>query len=327
MVDTSVSKHYIIDMYEKTIRIGRNTDRKVTIVEWTLGNRCTFACSYCPDILHDGSAGWHDHEKLTDFLDVCYDHYHNKLGREVIVQYTGGEPTVYPKFKKLIAYAKERGIKQSIISNASRTARFWKEVAPVFDKVHLSYHGEFVDPDHFIEIANIVEETTNLHVNMLMLPNRFDELLTVATRIRNECPNSSIQLKPLQIGFGEELYPYSDAEKKILDTMHGFVGISDQRGDFPTGQLKITNADGSESTTVSNTLILDGVNKFSGWTCDIGLDTLNVDMWGKVWGGLCHVGGSYGNIYKGSYTLPTGPTICNTEWCTCHLDLMVTKRK
>jgi hypothetical protein len=233
---------------------------------------------------------------------------------------------VYPKFKKLINYAKDRGIKQSIISNGSRTTRFWKEIAPVFDKVHLSYHGEFVNPDHFVEVAKIIAETTDLHINMLMLPNRFDELLNVAARLRNECPQTNIQLKPLQIGFGEELYPYSDAEKKILDTMHTFVGTS-LRGGLPTGQLKITNEDGSESTTVSNSLILDGANKFLGWTCDIGLDTLNVDMWGKVWGGLCHVGGSYGNIYTGSYTLPTEPTVCNKEWCTCHLDIMVTKHK
>jgi hypothetical protein len=314
-------------MYENVIRIERNTPRKTTIVEWTLGNRCTFACSYCPSVLHDGSAGWHDHEKLTTFLDVCHDHYHGYLGREVIVQYTGGEPTVYPKFKKLIAYAHERGIMQSMISNGSRTVRFWKEIVPFFAKIHLSYHGEFVDPDHFVEVAKIIAGTTDLHINILMLPDRFDELLTVAARLRNECPLANIQLKPLQIGFGEELYPYTDAEKKILDTMHGFAEVSNRRGGLPTGQLKITNADGSENTTGCSALMLEKANKFSGWTCDIGLDTLNVDMWGEVRGGLCRVGGSYGNIYKDDYTLPADPTICNKEWCTCHLDIMVTKYK
>jgi len=314
-------------MYENMVRVERDTSRKVTIVEWTLGNRCTYACSYCPKVLHDGSAGWHDHEKLTDFLDVCYDHYHGHLGREVIVQYTGGEPTVYPKFKKLIAYAKERGIMQSMISNGSRTIRFWEEIIPYFNKVHLSYHGEFAEPDHFIEIAKRIEQQTDLHVNMLMIPNRFDELLAIAARIRDAAPNANIQLKPLQIGFGEELYPYTDAEKLVLDTMHGFSKRSIQLGGMPTGLLKVTNEDGSTERTVSNSLILEGANKFEGWMCDIGLDTLNVDMWGEVRGGLCRVGGSYGNIYTGDYTLPAEPTLCNKEWCTCHLDIMVTKSK
>jgi pyruvate-formate lyase-activating enzyme len=314
-------------MYENVIRIERDTPKKYTLVEWTLGNKCTFACSYCPDILHDGTAGWHDQKKLTDFLDVCADHYVGYLGRELIVQYTGGEPTVYPKFKKLIAYAKERGIMQSMISNGSRTHRFWKEVAPVFDKIHLSYHGEFADPEHTIEVARIISETTDLHVNMLMLPNRFDELLTIAAQIRSACPEANIQLKPLQIGFGEVLYPYSDTEKKILDTMHGFATSGPRKSKFPTGMLKITNADGTEGKTVSNSLILDGTNKFFGWTCDIGLDTLSVDMWGNIHGGLCQVGGNYGNIYTGDYTLPAQPTLCNKEWCTCHLDIMVTKEK
>jgi len=314
-------------MYENVIRIERNTQRKFTLVEWTLGNKCTFACSYCPDILHDGTAGWHDQKKLTDFLDVCYDHYHTKMGRELIVQYTGGEPTVYPKFKQLINYAKERGIMQSMISNGSRTHRFWKEVAPVFDKIHLSYHGEFADPEHTIGVAKIIAETTDLHINMLMLPNRFDELLTIATRLRDECPDANIQLKPLQIGFGDELYPYSEAEQHVLATMHSFSKRAALKSNFPVGHLKTTYADGTEGRAVSNALILDGTNKYSGWLCDIGLDTLNVDMFGEIRGGLCRVGGSYGNIYKDDYTLPTQPTICDKEWCMCHLDLMVTKEK
>jgi organic radical activating enzyme len=314
-------------MYENMIQIQRDTNRKVTLVEWTLGNKCTFACSYCPEILHDGSAGWHDHQKVVSFLDECYDHYHTKLGREVIVQYTGGEPTVYPKFKQLINYAKERGVMQSMISNGSRTLRFWREVAPVFDKIHLSYHGEFADPEHTIEVAKIISETTDLHVNMLMIPNRFDELLSIATRIRNECPQSHIQLKPLQIGFGEELYPYSGAERIILDRMHSFANRDSMQSNFPTGLLRYTNTDCSTDITVSNALILTGNNKFNGWECDIGLDTLNIDMWGEIRGGLCRVGGSYGNVYKGDYILPTGPTICDKDWCMCHLDLMVTKRK
>lgn len=309
------------------IRVERATDRKVTLVEWTLGNRCTYACSYCPEVLHDGSAGWHDHEKLTDFLDVCCDHYSGYLGREVIIQYTGGEPTVYPKFKNLIAYAKERGLMQSMISNGSRTLRFWKEIIPYFDKVHLSYHAEFADPDHFIEVAKIVEQNTDLHVNMLMIPDRFDELITVANRIRDAAPNSNIQLKPLQIGFGDELYPYRAGEKKILDTMHSFSSRAIPTSNMPTGMLRVTNDDETTETTVSNTLILERKNRFLGWTCDIGLDTLNVDMWGEIYGGLCRVGGSYGNIYTGDYTLPADPTVCDKTWCTCHLDIMVTKYK
>ena len=313
--------------YENMIRIERDTPKKYTLVEWTLGNKCTFACSYCPEILHDGTAGWHDQKKLTDFLDVCADHYTGYLDRELIVQYTGGEPTVYPKFKQLINYAKERGIMQSMISNGSRTHRFWREVAPVFDKIHLSYHGEFADPEHTIGVAKIIAETSDLHVNMLMLPNRFDELLTIATRIRDECPQANIQLKPLQIGFGDELYPYTDAEHLILKTMHSFSNRASRQTNFPTGMLKTTNKDGTTGNTVSNSLILSKANKFDGWSCDIGLDTLNVDMWGEIRGGLCRVGGSYGNIYNGDYTLPAEPTICNKEWCMCHLDLMVTKEK
>ena len=101
-------------MYKDLIRVERNTDAKFTIIEWTLGNKCTYACSYCPAILHDGSVGWQDHKKLTGFLDICHEHYSVGMGREVLIQYTGGEPTVYPKFKELLKHARDMGIRQSI---------------------------------------------------------------------------------------------------------------------------------------------------------------------------------------------------------------------
>ncbi len=311
-------------MYENLIRVERNTPDKYTIVEWTLGNKCTYACSYCPEVLHDGSAGWHDHTKLTGFLDACYQHYKVDMGKKMIVQYTGGEPTVYPKFKELVSHARDLGILQSIISNGSRTVRFWREAAPLLDKVHLSYHGEFADPDHFVAVAEEIAKHTDLHVNMLMIPGRFGEFLSVANRIK-QLPDINIQLKPIQKDFGADLYDYTEGEKRILDEMHGFENSAPRNRGYPSGQLVVTHRDGTTEKTVSNSLILAGANRFKGWNCNIGVETLNVDMWGEIYGGLCRVGGSHGNIYKGEYTLPSSPVVCNLDCCTCHLDIMVSK--
>ena len=312
-------------MYENVVRVERNTDQVFTIVEWTLGNKCTYACSYCPSELHNGSAGWHDHEQLTAFLDACYDHYTGKLGREVLVQYTGGEPTVYPKFKELVRYASERGIRQSIISNGSRTPRFWSEVAPMFEKVHLSYHHEFADPAKFVDVAEEICKHTDVHVNVLMLPNQFDEIITMCQELRTRCPTATILLKPLQKDFGSELYDYTDYEKRILDTMHSFhTDTGPRKKNYPSGHLNVEYADGRKEGTTPSALMLAGVNQWKGWQCNIGIETLNVDMYGNIRGGLCRVGGSYGNI-GGDYKLPEAASVCTKNWCTCHLDIMVSK--
>src|SRR6185436_15194256 len=52
-----------------------------TLVEWMLGNRCTFACSYCPSELHDGSLPWISADVILPFLDQVRRHYCEALGR------------------------------------------------------------------------------------------------------------------------------------------------------------------------------------------------------------------------------------------------------
>lgn len=248
------------------------------------------------------------------------------MGREVLVQYTGGEPTVYPQFRELIKYAKTIGIRQSIISNGSRTTRFWNYAAWYFEKVHLSYHPEFADPEKFIRNAQEICRQTDLHVNVLMMPGIFPEIILMAHNLRIACPDATILLKPLQKDFGSELYDYTESEHKILTSMHDYQTKVPRKKNYPTGQLKVTRRGGILDTTTPSTLMLNEANQWKGWDCQIGIETLNVDMNGEIWGGLCHVGGSHGNISTG-FTLPTEGQVCTKQWCTCHLDIMVTKNE
>ena len=312
-------------MYENAVHLTRKTDEKFTLIEWTLGNKCTYACSYCPEILHSGSVGWQDHEKLLRFLDSCMEHYNGKLGREVIIQYTGGEPTVYPKFKELVRYANEIGLRQSIISNASRTPRFWSDVADYFNKVLFSYHPEEADPEKFIKNVETVCAITDVHVNVLMKPGMFGPILSMCAELARRCPdNVTILLKPIQVDFGSQIVDYTPAEQHIMNTMHGYKTVAPRRKDYPTGMMEWTLRDGTKHGTIPTEIMLDEANTWTGWWCNIGVETLNVDMNGNIWGGLCKVGGSYGNIST-QWTFPEEASMCTKHWCTCHLDMMVTK--
>ena len=47
-----------------------NIDKKDWfLVSWTLSNKCNYRCSYCPDILHDGSTGHADWEQVKSFIE------------------------------------------------------------------------------------------------------------------------------------------------------------------------------------------------------------------------------------------------------------------
>ena len=46
---------------------------------------------------------------------------------------------------------------------------------------------------------------------------------------------------------------------------------------------------------------------------------------GDVHRATCRVGGSLGNIYKGTFKRPTENIICTRDWCTCAADINLTK--
>ena len=54
---------------------------RIVLVDWTLGNSCNFACSYCPSNLHNGSMRWQPPELVKAFFAKLHSHYVEQLGR------------------------------------------------------------------------------------------------------------------------------------------------------------------------------------------------------------------------------------------------------
>jgi len=46
---------------------------------------------------------------------------------------------------------------------------------------------------------------------------------------------------------------------------------------------------------------------------------------GEVHRATCRVGGSLGNIYTGTFSVPVEPVICTRDWCTCAADIPISK--
>jgi hypothetical protein len=75
----------------------------------------------------------------------------------------------------------------------------------------------------------------------------------------------------------------------------------------------------------ANDVIKQHLNQFKGWSCNAGLESLMINWDGEVHRATCRVGGSLGNIYTGSFTVPTEPIVCTRDWCTCAADIPITK--
>src|SRR5258708_37272880 len=117
-------------MIDKPIRMDHaEADRKrILFVDWLLGNKCNFKCSYCPDILHNGSRTWPASDNIIVFARRLLE-LSAARGQTVHIQFTGGEVTINPELPLILSSLKQLGCRLALISNGARTASFWSRIA------------------------------------------------------------------------------------------------------------------------------------------------------------------------------------------------------
>ena len=127
-------------------------------VDWYIGKRCNFSCSYCVDYLHDNHS---PHVPLKN-MKILADAIIDKHGKNVFWSLTGGEPTINPEFLNLCKYIKhERGARHvSLTTNGSRTANYLKDLFQYIDGITLSFHFEHIQEriDEFIDKCIQIED-------------------------------------------------------------------------------------------------------------------------------------------------------------------------
>lgn len=103
-------------------------------------------------------------------------------------------------------------------------------------------------------------------------------------------------------------------------------------------QLVILDEQGNVAEASIEDLIASEQNKFFGWTCETGVQSLYIDFDGHVWVGNCASGpgkfalmqnktpwGYLGHIDNSNFTLPTEYVTCPFGGCGCGSDVAVTK--
>lgn len=295
----------------------------IVLVDWMLGNSCNFACSYCPTGLHDGSVKWQNYEIISEFLEKINVHYQEQMERQIWIQFTGGEPSMHPKFFDIFAKTQSLGIKTSLISNGSRTERFWKKAVGLIDSAILTYHSEQVNDREFQKTCEILSSEIPVHINITANPNTFNHLYKKAQQLAANFPNASLTLKPLRVGFGSELYPYSSEQMEIL-AQH----ISTTKRDateMPRGEMVQVDSDGRRASKRPNEFILENTNRWQGFRCNAGLESLRINADGRVTRAVCTAGGLLGRLGH-EISLPLVSVKCPKQTCSCVSDILITKR-
>ena len=303
---------------------AKSTNSDWFVVNWCLGNTCNFSCSYCPANLHNGTNPWPNPDTIKNFILKIKETHPNK---KLYFEFTGGEVTLYKHFIDICQYCTEQGVKVGLISNGSRTLRYWKENKQYFDHVCLSFHPEFGDADHFIEVVKILNNDVRSHVNIMMSPTEFDYCFDMANKVK-DLGNISMALQPLIHDFGEVLFDYTPDQKKIIDDQHNLISRHikfDRTFDYYRGAMKMVHADGTSVVSSAHRFINDKENDWSGWKCYAGVEQLIVDQRGMISRGWCLEGGTVGSLFDENLRLPTVPIVCTKKMCHCNFDIMSTK--
>ena len=295
------------------------------IITWAISNICNYNCSYC-----DQQSGTFKFpttiDPIVDFLQSVKEKYPDK---NIILILLGGEPTLW---KHLITFAEKcmrLNVMTNLNTNGNKSVEWWKENAEKFDKISLTYHPSKMTKRELFDVVEAITEQdirNNLFLLMMMERKYFESNYNLAKLIADKYRHISIMLKPIRNIETNVLLPYSCEQKQMMNEKIK----SDDFFDEPikdTSLVQIKDNDGKVEIIDRQYLIVNGLNRWSRWKCNAGIETFCVKLNGDVWGCTKRAGDKLGNIYEGDITLPNEPTICNKMLCTCGHDMSVTKYK
>jgi MoaA/NifB/PqqE/SkfB family radical SAM enzyme len=283
-------------------------------VEWNIGKRCNYNCSYCPSSIHDNFSPHTDINILEQAVDkLC------EIGRPVRISLTGGEPCVHPDIEDLLDYFKRKEISWvNITTNGTRGYRWYLDNEMYFNHMVFSLHFEY-DWTRIVDTILKYYDTTerDFFVNVMAHHNYMDNVKTVVKKFDE-----------LGIKYAVRRIRWTEGDHNVFDDMR-YDGNDLQwlLSKEATAKPNVIIDDNLSKIVHANDIIKNKMNNFKGWTCNAGMESLMINWDGDVHRATCRVGGSLGNIYNGTFKVPQDPIICTRDWCTCAADIPITKIK
>lgn len=140
---------------------------------WMIGSRCNYACSYCPDELHDDTSPHPDLNKLVRVWQNFYSKT-QQTGLPYKISFTGGEVTTNKSFLPLLHYLRsEYDISQIVVTtNGSASTAYYEKLARLVDAISFSVHSEYWDEQKFFSTVVAVNKIMvrpdkSCHVNIM----------------------------------------------------------------------------------------------------------------------------------------------------------------
>jgi MoaA/NifB/PqqE/SkfB family radical SAM enzyme len=284
-------------------------------IEWNIGKRCNYDCSYCPAVIHDNHSPHTDISILKETVNKL-----KQLKKPIRLSLTGGEPCVHPYIEEFLFYIKEQDFWLNVTTNGTRKEKWYTQM-PV-DQYVFSLHFEYDWEDILDKIINLkMYSNTNMLVNVMAHHKKMKHVREAVD-----------VLESYGIPFGIRRIRWTEGDSDLFDDMKYDQNDLDWILSFNSTVKPNTKIyyhrekDGDYIEELhANDIIKLHKNKFKDWTCNAGIESLMINWDGDVHRATCRVGGSLGNIYNNTFTIPTSPIICDRNFCTCAADIPLTK--
>ena len=279
-------------------------------VEWNLGKRCNYDCTYCPSSIHDNFSPHTDINILEKTVDkLC------ELGKPLRISLTGGEPCVHPDIEDLFDYFKRKNIFWvNLTTNGTRGYRWYLDNELYFNHLVFSLHFEHEWTRIFDTILKYYDETEReFFVNIMAHHDKMDHVRSVVKKFDE-----------VGIKYAIRRIRWTEGDHNVFDDLR--YNGNDLQWILEQDATAKPNCRIDDSQIIhANDIIKTHRNQFKDWTCSAGLESLMINWDGEVHRATCRVGGSLGNIYQDTFVAPADPVICTRDWCTCAADIPLTK--
>lgn len=342
----------------KPIKIVSTQKSNILVIRWNPNNVCNYKCDYCWPGAH---AGDYVSPKNLDLIIKNFNHlierYKTGLGKTKIhLIMSGGEPTLWRDLALFInEIKKENDVYFSLLTNGSRTLRWWKEYGHLIDNAHISYHIAQANPDHVIEVADtLFELNKKVTVKVLMDRKHWHQGLEVIDHMKKNSKHKwfimtgevtepeVVRLADIKVIDANDVQLTKEQKrflKNPLKRIPSPLWLWKNRKLFFEGQMRLYESiahfeDGKTIKAKSNTYINKNWNGFEGWDCNIGLEDFNINWTGEI-SGSCEqtlYGLDYNfNILDEDFVEKFNPqfksVICSKKNCLCSPETQVSKFK
>lgn len=120
-------------------------------VQWVIGIRCNFECSYCPDVWHDKTS---PHKTLDELKNVWRElvKQAQKSSKAIALSIIGGEPTMnknlLPFLQWVKVYYRQTDVNLNVYTNGTDTLDNYKKLIK-YCNLYFSTHSEFMNEYKF----------------------------------------------------------------------------------------------------------------------------------------------------------------------------------